>query len=196
MLLLPLQVNDPSTNEGELSVSKARIIRNVQLASKAQEPHLSLQQHLHLLPYQPELYTPTGYLPAESGEGLAPAATAAAAAAPVSLYAPAQAGSNPAGRVLSWQGEAQEVTVKGKRLADSVEALIGAVYLAGAAAAGGSSAATGTALGVGGVGGDHPPVSDAGLAASAAFCEAAGILPAGGWRPGGRVDGARALALL
>jgi hypothetical protein len=140
-------------------VKKATIIRNVELACKALD--LSLEQHLHLQRYQPDLYTPTGHLPA--GQQAGTAATAAAAGS-VGLYA------------LSQQ---QPISIRGKRLADCVEALIGAVYLAATAAAGGSGAA---GLGCGG-GSGGLLVSEAGLRAAADFCEAAGILPEGGWRP-------------
>lgn len=143
-------------------MKKATIIRNVELARKAQNPHLSLQQHLHLHRYQPDLYTPTGHLPA--GQQAGTAATAAAAG-PVGLYA------------LSQQ---QPIRIRGKRLADCVEALIGAVYLSATAAAAGGSAAA--ALGCGS-GSGGLPVSEAGLKAAAEFCEAADILPKGVWCP-------------
>eukprot|EP00879_Flechtneria_rotunda_P005312 GHRR01005599.1.p1 GENE.GHRR01005599.1~~GHRR01005599.1.p1 ORF type:complete len:445 (+),score=184.70 GHRR01005599.1:92-1336(+) len=70
----------------------------------------------------------------------------------------------------------QERKERGKRLADAVEACIGAVYLtaAAAAAASGTAGSSGSTLGSGRV-----PVSGPGLAAAAAFCEAVGVLPQG-----------------
>jgi hypothetical protein len=71
---------------------------------------------------------------------------------------------------------------RGKRLADGVEALTGAIYLtaATAAAAGGLVAPGAGAMPQSSSScSSRMPVSEQGLAAAAAFCEAVGILPGG-----------------
>lgn len=142
-------------------MQKATIIRNVALARKAQDSALSLQHHLHLLPYHPDQYTPTGHLPAAAA---AVGSSGSSQTGPLGLFSQPLQSSKP-----------------GKRLADCVEALIGAVYLSAAAKARSVPAATSPATGAGGAAGvsSEQPVSDAGLAAAAAFCEAVGVLPEG-----------------
>jgi dsRNA-specific ribonuclease len=174
LLLVTLQDSPPDKNEGELSVDKATAIRNVQLAAIAQRPHLSLQQHLHLLPYRSDLYTPTGHLHMDQSSASAPtynssSSNGARRAGPIGLLMRPNQGSN--SRPI--EDEPFETEKAGKRLADCVEALIGAVYLSAAAQ-------EAVAAGAGRVLGDLP-VSQAGLAAAAAFCEAAGVLPPGAW---------------
>jgi hypothetical protein len=178
MLLLSLlvclvQVNPTSVNEGELSVAKATIIRNVALARKALEPSLSLQQHLHLLPYHSDLYSPTGHLPATNSSS----SSGGGKTGPIGLFLRDRTASS-----VPIESEAFEVEIRGKRLADCVEALIGAVYLSAAAKADSAeaeAAAGGGSWGVSSIS-SVMPVSEAGLAAAAAFCEAAGVLPTGG----------------
>lgn len=167
------QVSDVSFNEGQLSVAKARIIRNVELARKAQAPTLSLQQHLHLLPYKSDLYTPTGHLQS--------AGPAGAAAPTSSMHSSSSSRTGPRGLFLRPQGsESAGLPIdsegfggqcNGKRLADGVEALIGAVYLSAEAEAGGAAGRKGV--------GSATPVWEPGLAAAAVFCEATGVLPPG-----------------
>jgi hypothetical protein len=171
----------PDANEGELSLAKAQVVRNVRLARLARARPLLLQYQLRLHPFDNCLWTPTG---TDSILGL-------------------------------FEG-GQQTTFKGKRLADGVEALIGAFYLAGAAAeaaenttaaaAGGAGTGSGTqgqgpaaaAAAAGGVdsevyGVDAPSVpalldaaswvwhrvSQPGLEAAAALCEVLEVLPQG-----------------
>jgi hypothetical protein len=89
----------PDANEGELSLAKAQVVRNVRLARLARARPLLLQYQLRLHPFDNCLWTPTG-----------------------------------TDAVLGLFEGGPQTTFKGKRLADGVEALIGAFYLAGAAA--------------------------------------------------------------
>jgi hypothetical protein len=167
LLFSSSQANSADANEGELSVQKATLVRNVALVRKAQGPHsqLQLDRHMLLLPLSSVKdcaadYTPTGSYPqanSSSSRGFA-----------VGLQRPSSC----------------ERLERGKRLADGVEALIGAVYLTAAAAAGGGGGGGGAVLPGAGVGpqsssSSSMPVSEQGLAAAAAFCEAVGILPPG-----------------
>ena len=80
---------------------------------------------------------------------------------------------------------------RGKRLADGMESLIGAYYLAGAAAEAEANMPSAAAAGDGGGGSaaamsaamladfNDRPVSAAGLTAAAGLCEAMGVLPPG-----------------
>ena len=245
-------------------MAKAKLIRNVTLAEAAQLPALDLSHHLHLLPYDSKLYTPTGAIAATpssaaaasvvvgggagsgetgngngwghaaagaaagaapgagtgNGGGARPAADAAPGAASVGAAPGAAAVANggggcspsdaarhpkqeqpPAVGLLRGPGWKEQ---RGKKLADGVEALIGAVYLTAAAGEavaaagrGGDVAAAageegrgrgregeiaradGSTGGLSGAVSGGLPVSQAGLAAAAAFCEAAGLLPKG-----------------
>jgi dsRNA-specific ribonuclease len=141
----------PNSNEGELSVAKARLVRNVALAAAAQAPQLALPAHLLLVPYSAARYTPTGALARGSGSGGGGGSGGSGSSVPLRLLA-----------------QPQQAAMQGKRLADAVEALIGGVYLTAAAAAATAAAADGDA-----------PVSQAGLQAAARFCDAAGVLPSG-----------------
>ncbi|WIA14737.1 hypothetical protein OEZ85_003223 [Tetradesmus obliquus] len=165
-----LQVNPADANEGELSVQKATLVRNVELARKAhgRGSQLQLDRHMLLLPFSSvvhcaDAYTPTGAYPGSSSSSSSSSSWAIGLQRPQSC-------------------ERQE---KGKRLADGVEALIGAVYLTAAAAAAapnGVVGSTGSAAVQGvmaGSSGSSMPVSERGLAAAAAFCEAIGVLPPG-----------------
>lgn len=168
---LLLQASPVTANEGELSVQKARTVRNVELAEKAQQSqYLQLQKHLLLLPYQAADYMPTGSYPgcvnnSNTSTGCS-GDSSSAMQAPVGLLA----------QPLSREA-------KGKRLADCVEALIGAVYLtaaaeAAAAAANGQGQLAAPVAAAGLLSGGTP-VSTEGLAAAASFCAAVGILPSG-----------------
>lgn len=148
------------------------------LADIAQQPGLSLQHALHLLPYRSDKYTPTGHTPAAvGGMGGATAAvvgdagsssSSGGAVGPIGLFRrkPHQRLQGLPGQqtVKPIEQEAWLEEKAGKRLADCVEALIGAVYCSAAAAGDGEGSV---------------PVSEAGLAAAAAFCEAIGVLPQG-----------------
>jgi hypothetical protein len=178
LLLLCSQANPADANEGELSVQKATLVRNVQLARKArgQNSLLQLERHMLLLPLSSVKdcasdYTPTGTYPGSSSSSTGCA---------VGLQRPSSC-------------EREE---RGKRLADGVEALIGAVYLTAAAAvAGASGMSEGGAAAQGIVGRSSMPVSEQGLAAAAAFCEAVGILPPGA-QYAGRCAVSRQIVLL
>lgn len=154
----------PDANEGELSVAKARIIRNLRLAQLGRSAPLYLQYQLRSFPYDNSLWTPTGTQ-----------------------------------SVLGLFEDGRTYTCKGKRIADGVESLIGAFYIAGAAkeaalkvvAAGagpGGDSTAATAAAAAGLSGNSSAdvtswvwhrVSRGGLVAAAAFCEVVGVLPAG-----------------
>jgi hypothetical protein len=157
-------------NEGELSVAKARLVRNLRLAQLGSNLPLLLQYQLRSHPFDNSLWTPDG---SSSVMGLL-------------------------------QGGGKH-TMKGKRIADGVESLIGAFYLAGAAreaaeatAGAGAAAAAGSntsctkaaTAGTSSSGSKGGSASDAaawvwhrvsgpGLVAAAALCEALNVLPAG-----------------
>jgi hypothetical protein len=180
------QVLPQDANEGELSVAKARLVRNLRLAQLGSNLPLLLQYQLRSHPFDNSLWTPDG---SSSVMGLL-------------------------------QGGGKH-TMKGKRIADGVESLIGAFYLAGAAreaaeatAGAGAAAAAGHGDGLmsaaaadgsnpsctkaatagtsssgskGGSASDAAAwvwhrVSGPGLVAAAALCEALNVLPAGDWR--------------
>jgi dsRNA-specific ribonuclease len=138
------------------------------LAGKAQARTLSLQQYLHLLPYQPDLYTPTGHLPAAAG-GAAPAAAVSSKSSsgskigPIGLFQRQQKGSAD-----------PPIELQRKQLTDGLKALIGAAYLSAAAEAGLLSGAAGRTGA-----GSAAPVFEPGLAAAAVVCQVTGVLPAG-----------------
>lgn len=130
-----VQVLPRDTNEGELSVIKARLVRNVRLARIATTQPLLLQYRLLLYPATAALWTPTGDV----------VALGLFSAGPLAI-------------------------MRGKRFADCMEALIGAMYVAGAAATG--AAAGPDAL---------RSVSAFGLTSAATLCAALGVLPDCAW---------------
>jgi hypothetical protein len=162
-----LQVLPNDANEGELSVAKARLLRNLRLAQLGANSPLLLQYQLRSHPFDNSLWTPDG-----------------------------------SDNVMGLMRGGWQHTFKGKCIADGVESLIGAFYVAGAAreaaeatAGAGSAAAAAAACGVGvggvgGAGGSSSGAADAaawvwhrvsgpGLVAAAALCEALNVLPAG-----------------
>lgn len=162
-LLLCAQVLPTDANEGELSMGKARLVRNLRLAQLGSNSPLLLQYQLRFHPFDNSLWTPTGD------------------SSVLGLFA----------------GSAAH-TLKGKRIADGIESLIGAFYLAGAAqeaaqatagsSSGTAAAAAAAASSAGGGGGGGlcdaaswvwHRVSRPGLVAAAALCEALSVLPAG-----------------
>jgi hypothetical protein len=155
------QSSAAGANEGELSVTKARMIRNFALAEVAKGDVLQMANLLHLLPFNAALYTPTGSCGASSSGGNSMKHDKGAAIKLLQQY------STPDGSVCEQRG---------KKLADAVEALIGAIYLTAASAGlrsqpGSNSSNTSSIL--------HSGVSSVGLAAAAAFCKAVQVLPAG-----------------
>jgi hypothetical protein len=169
-----LQVLPSDANEGELSVAKARMVRNLRLAQLGASTPLLLQYQLRSHPFDNSLWTPDG-----------------------------------SDDVLGLMRGGWQHTFKGKRIADGVESLIGAFYVAGAAreaaeatagaaASPAAAAAAACGVGVGGLGGAAGSssrgvkdatadaaawvwhrVSGPGLVAAAALCEALNVLPAG-----------------
>jgi hypothetical protein len=176
-------------NEGQLSVAKARLVRNLRLAQLGCSTPLLLQYQLRSHPFDNSLWTPDG-----------------------------------SSSVLGLLQNGGRHTFKGKRIADGVEALIGALYLAGVAReaaqgaaagpaaapaaaglagltsvntngsstamSGRSGSAVGAAAGVGSSSSSAKGGADAaawvwhrvsgpGLVAAAALCEALNVLPAG-----------------
>jgi len=171
IILLPgaVQAMPGDANEGELSVAKAQVVRNVRLARLARSKPLLLQYQLRMHPFDNCLWTPNG-----------------------------------CDSVLGLFDNGPQTTFKGKRLADGIEALIGAFYLSGAAAEAAqntaAAAAAGTARNRPAAGQDSeiygveepsvPAMLDAaswvwhrvsqpGLEAAAALCEVLEVLPQG-----------------
>jgi hypothetical protein len=157
---MSLQVLPGDANEGELSVAKARLVRNLRLAQLGSAAPLLLQYQLRSHPFDNSLWTPDGN-----------------------------------GSVLGLMRAGCQHAFKGKRIADGVESLIGAFYVAGAAreaaeatagaGAGCDAAAVGGGLGAaaaGGVNGGASSGSGSGLqqgAAPAAAAAAAGTAGVG-----------------
>lgn len=169
--LLPaaVQAMPGDANEGELSVAKAQVVRNVRLARLGRSKPLLLQYQLRMHPFDNCLWTPNG-----------------------------------CNSVLGLFDNGPQTTFKGKRLADGIEALIGAFYLSGAAAEAAQNTAAAAAAGsarnrpaagqdseIYGVEEPSVPamldaaswvwhrVSQPGLEAAAALCEVLEVLPQG-----------------